>query len=77
MKVSVFGLGYVGIVASACLSRDGFTVVGVDIYEEKVGLVNSGQATIIELGLGELLRAGVDAGRLSATTSAGTLRTSM
>ncbi len=70
MKVSVFGLGYVGVVASACLSRDGFTVVGVDIYEEKVRLVNSGQATIIELGLGELLRAGVDAGRLSATTSA-------
>jgi GDP-mannose 6-dehydrogenase len=70
MKVSVFGLGYVGVVASACLSRDGFTVVGVDIYEEKVRLVNSGQATIIELGLGELLEAGVKSGRLSATTSA-------
>lgn len=70
MKVSVFGLGYVGAVTMACLSRDGIDVIGVDVNPDKVKLLAEGKAPIIELGLSELLEAGVKNGRLTATTSA-------
>ena len=70
MRISVFGLGYVGAVTSACLAREGFTVVGVDVNPDKVAMVSSGHAPIIELGLSDLLRAGVQTGRLRATISA-------
>lgn len=51
MKISVFGLGYVGVVSCACFSKEGHSVVGVDIDQTKVDLVNAGKATIIEKGL--------------------------
>lgn len=70
MKISVFGLGYVGAVTTACLAREGHTVVGVDINHDKVARIARGESPIIEEGLTELLRAGVKAGRISATTSA-------
>lgn len=70
MKVSVFGLGYVGAVTMACLSRDGINVIGVDVNPDKVKLLAEGKAPIIELGLSELLESGVKNGRLTATTSA-------
>jgi GDP-mannose 6-dehydrogenase len=65
--VSVFGLGYVGCVSAACLAREGHTVIGVDVSASKVGMVNSGQATIVEHGIGELVAEMVAAGRLAAT----------
>jgi GDP-mannose 6-dehydrogenase len=68
MKISVFGLGYVGAVSAACLAADGHTVVGVDINPLKVDLFNQGRSPVIEAGLAELVRAGVDTGRLRATT---------
>lgn len=67
--VSVFGLGYVGCVTAACLADRGFNVVGVDVASSKVDLMNSGQATIVEEGIAELVHAGHVAGRLRATTS--------
>ncbi|HEY5546011.1 MAG TPA: nucleotide sugar dehydrogenase [Gemmatimonadaceae bacterium] len=67
--VSVFGLGYVGCVTAACLADRGFRVIGVDVTQSKVDLINSGQATIVEEGIAELVRAGHAAGRLSAATS--------
>jgi GDP-mannose 6-dehydrogenase len=70
MRISVFGLGYVGVVTSSCLARDGFSVIGVDVNPDKVAMVAAGQAPIIELGLADLLRTGVQSGRLRATTSA-------
>ncbi|MEX2382387.1 MAG: UDP-glucose/GDP-mannose dehydrogenase family protein [Opitutales bacterium] len=69
MKVSIFGLGYVGTVTAACLARDGIPVLGVDINPEKVAMIADGRAPIIELGLTELLRSGVQSGRLTASTS--------
>ena len=69
MNVSIFGLGYVGVVTSACLARDGNNVIGVDINREKVGMVLKGRSPIVELGLSELLSEVMGAGRLSATTS--------
>jgi len=70
VRVSVFGLGYVGIVSAACLARDGHTVIGVDPQDQKVKLVNSGQSPIVEAGLPELVEAAVTSGSLSATRSA-------
>ena len=59
MKISVFGLGYVGAVSAACLAADGHTVVGVDNNPVKVDLLNQGRAPVVEAGLGELIREGV------------------
>ncbi len=70
MKVSVFGLGYVGTVSAASLAADGHTVVGVDVNPDKVAAVNAGRSPIVEPGLDELLASGVADGRLRATTDA-------
>lgn len=67
MRVSVFGLGYVGCVSAACLARDGHTVIGVDVDPQKVAAVGSGRSPIIERGLEALLQQVVAAGRLRAT----------
>jgi len=67
MKVSVFGLGYVGAVSAACLAKAGRTVIGVDVNPQKVHAINSGEGSVIETGLDELTREVSDAGRLSAT----------
>ena len=48
MKVSVFGLGYVGCVTIGCLSKVGHNVIGVDINKEKLKTVSTGKATVIE-----------------------------
>lgn len=55
MKISVFGLGYVGTVSAACLARDGHRVVGVDVNRGKIDAINSGHATVGEPGLSELV----------------------
>ena len=68
-SVSVFGLGYVGCVSSACFAREGHTVIGVDVNPTKVALVNSGRSTIVEDGIAELVSQMVASGRLRATTS--------
>jgi GDP-mannose 6-dehydrogenase len=51
MKVSVFGLGYVGSVLLGCLPEFGHEVIGVDIKAEKVDLINSGKSPVYENGL--------------------------
>lgn len=68
MNVSVFGLGYVGCVTAGCLARAGHQVVGVDINEDKVAMLNAARPPIIEPGLEDLLAEVVGAGRLRATT---------
>jgi GDP-mannose 6-dehydrogenase len=67
MRISVFGLGYVGCVSAACLARDGHEVIGVDINPQKVELIKAGHSPIIEPGLDEVVREAVGAGRLQAT----------
>jgi len=71
MKIVVFGLGYVGATATACLLRDGHTVIGVDVSPDKASKIESGLSPVSEPGLDELLAAGRDAGRLSADTDIG------
>ena len=65
-QIAVFGMGYVGCVTAACLSRDGHRVVGVELDPDKVAQINAGEAPISEPGLEELLRAQVAADRLVA-----------
>jgi GDP-mannose 6-dehydrogenase len=67
-SVSVFGLGYVGCVSAACLAKAGHRVLGVDVAESKVDMINRGQATIVEQGMGELVAETHASGRLAATT---------
>jgi GDP-mannose 6-dehydrogenase len=68
MKVSVFGLGYVGSVSAASFAADGHTVIGVDVNPEKVASLNEGRSPIVEKGLDELIRDNAANGRLRATT---------
>jgi GDP-mannose 6-dehydrogenase len=71
MRISIFGLGYVGAVSAGCLANDGHTVVGVDPNRTKVGLINRGASPIIEKNIGEIIATTVAEGRLRATADAG------
>lgn len=67
MRISVFGLGYVGSVTAACLAEMGHTVIGVEPNTVKVELMNRGQGPVVEAGLAE---------RLQRLTATGSLRAS-
>lgn len=68
MNISIFGLGYVGCVGAACSAKLGHTVIGVDVSENKVNLINKGKPTIIEAEIEELVEDMHKKGRISATT---------
>ncbi len=70
MKVSIFGMGYVGVVSGACFAKDGHEVIGVDLSQTKVDLLNEGKSPIVEEGIAELVQEMVSCGRLSATLDA-------
>jgi len=70
MKVSVFGMGYVGCVTAAALSQRGHDVIGVDVNEQKVDAINLGSSPVLEPGLEELIQEGTRSGRLKATSDA-------
>jgi GDP-mannose 6-dehydrogenase len=70
VKISVFGLGYVGCVSAGCLTSLGHKVTGVDVNPMKVDMVNAGQSPVIEEGLDTLISEGVKASRLRASTRA-------
>ncbi len=67
MRISVFGMGYVGTVSAACLARDGHEVVGVDPNQTKVELINQGRSPIIERDIDGIVAAASRDGRLRAT----------
>ncbi len=67
MRISIFGLGYVGTVSAGCLAAEGHQVLGVDPVAEKVDLINGGHSPIVEAEIGEVIEETVRTGRLSAT----------
>lgn len=68
MKIAIFGLGYVGCVSLGCLANKGYSVVGVDVSEKKVDLINSGKPTIIETELEDIIASCHKSGKIHATT---------
>jgi GDP-mannose 6-dehydrogenase len=68
MKISIFGMGYVGAVSAGCLANDGHDVLGVDPNTTKVDLINNGSTPIIEKDIGEIIGKAVAGRKLKATT---------
>lgn len=68
MDIAIFGLGYVGAVSAACLSRAGHSVVGVDSNEGKADLINAGKSPVVEKDVDQMIASAVAEGRLRATT---------
>ncbi len=70
MRISIFGLGYVGCVSAACFAKNGHTVVGVDVAPAKREILMEGRSPVIEKDLDEIIAAGVKNGRLTAVGTA-------
>lgn len=70
MKISIFGLGYVGAVSLACLSRDGHDVIGVDIERTKLDLIMAGKTPVVEEGMVDLMTQVAASGKVTVTTDA-------
>lgn len=70
MKISIFGLGYVGCVSLGCLAKNGHELIGVDVSNFKVDLINKGYPTIQEKEIDNIIREGFAKGGISATTCA-------
>ena len=69
MKVSIVGIGYVGLVTGTCFSETGLTVTCVDIDKEKVEGLKNGKVPIYEPGLEQMIKRNIEKGRLFLTTS--------
>ena len=65
-KVSVIGLGYIGLPTAALLASNGYSVVGMDVSEHAVSTINQGKIHIVEPDLDAFVRSAVAAGRLQA-----------
>jgi GDP-mannose 6-dehydrogenase len=72
MKISIFGLGYVGVISAGCLASKGHKIIGVDVIKSKVNLINKGHSPIIEKDIPELIKKASKDEYLSATTDAKT-----
>ena len=59
MRISVFGIGYVGVVSCGCLAELGHEVIGVDISPEKIALLASGRSPIVEEAIDTLIAGAV------------------
>lgn len=70
MRISIFGLGYVGAVSLACLARDGHDVTGVDVDGAKLDLIRAGRTPVVEEGMVDLMAKVVASGRVRVTPEA-------
>ena len=68
MRISIFGLGYVGAVSLACLARDGHKVIGVDVEPAKLALIRGGKTPVVEEGMVDLMAKVVSNGNVSVTS---------
>ena len=67
MNISIFGLGYVGCVSLGCLAKNGHHIIGVDVVDNKINLINKGKPTIIEKDIDIIIENQWREGRVSAT----------
>jgi len=67
MKISIFGLGYVGCVSLGCLAQQGHNVTGVDILKSKINLINKGKPTIVENDIDRIIAEQYKNGKIVAT----------
>jgi GDP-mannose 6-dehydrogenase len=67
MRVSVFGLGYVGTVSAGCFAKEGHTVVGVDPVPTKLDLISKGLSPIVEAEIGDIIAEAAKSGKLQVT----------
>lgn len=72
MRISVFGMGYVGTVSASCFAELGHDVIGVDVNPTKIDMINRGPSPVVEEDLDEAVAAGVKAGRLRAIADTAT-----
>lgn len=68
MKISIIGLGYIGIPTATFFAKNNVDVIGVDVSEQKVNLLNNGQIDITEPGLGEMFKEAVENKKFIAKT---------
>lgn len=68
MKISIFGLGYVGCVSIGCLAQSGNQIIGVDINPIKIKLINEGKPTIIEKDIDVFIKDAFEKGLVYATS---------
>lgn len=68
LTISVIGVGYLGAVHAASMAELGHRVIGLDVDPQRIASLQAGRAPFHEPGLPELLRTGVDTGRLRFTT---------
>ena len=68
MIVSVIGLGYIGLPTAAVLASNGLTVIGVDVNQNAVDIINQGKIYTVEPELDILVQTAVQSGFLKATT---------
>lgn len=71
-KVSVIGLGYIGLPTAAVIASRGLEVTGVDVNQHAVDTINAGNVHIVEPDLDIVVKSAVQAGKLRATTQAET-----
>jgi len=67
MRIAIFGLGYVGAVSGACFAHLGHQVIGVDVNQSKINMINTGCAPVVEQGLAKLMAEARASGLISAT----------
>ena len=67
MKISVFGLGYIGLPTATMFAVHGAQVVGIDVKKDAVDTINQGHIHIVEPGLEEVVKRVIDSGQLKAS----------
>ena len=69
-KIAVIGLGYVGLPLAALCAKKGYEVIGLDLSERIVAMLNQGKCHIRDEAVEQLLAAAIASGKFSATSDA-------